>query len=224
MSFEEELERVLPADLPHRADVIQKAARHLDLVVAANEYMNLTRIATPKEAAIKHVADCLLPWRHFSHARRILDAGTGAGFPGIPLALVFPETHFTLTDSIQKKARFIETVIEDLKLENVDVAAERAESLALEKRPDVITARAVAPLERLVHTFGKCLERGMRLLLYKGPDAEDEFSALNRSRADVQVVDRYELPEGFGMRTLIAVAVTMPGRAERDRQARPKPR
>jgi 16S rRNA (guanine527-N7)-methyltransferase len=205
VSFEEELARALPGDVPQRESVIEKAAKHLELVAQANEYMNLTRIATPKEAAIKHVADSLWPWRHFARARHVLDAGTGAGFPGIPLAIALPDVHFTLSESIQKKARFVASAVEALGLRNVEVAAERAEAVALLEKPEVITARAVAPLDRLVDTFRKALDRGMPLLLYKGPDAEAEFSAVAGDRAEVRVVERYELPENFGVRTLVAL-------------------
>jgi 16S rRNA (guanine527-N7)-methyltransferase len=205
VSFEEELARVLPAELPNRERVIQKAAKHLQLVVAANEYMNLTRIASPTEAAIKHVTDCVLPWRHFESVQTILDAGTGAGFPGIPLALVFPHIRFTLVESTQKKARFVESAVETLQLSNVEVAAERAETVALDEKPDIVTARAVAPLDRLAHIFSKALDRGMRLLLYKGPDVAGEIAALERQQVDAQVLFRYELPENFGSRTLVGM-------------------
>ena len=97
--FADELQQVLPADLPNRDAVIQKCALHLALIVEANEYLNLTRIVSPREAAIKHVLDSVLPWRLFLGARRVLDAGTGAGFPGIPLALVLPDIRFTLSES-----------------------------------------------------------------------------------------------------------------------------
>ena len=86
MHFEDELVRVLPSDIPHRERLIEKSAQHLRLIAAANEYMNLTRISSPTEAAIKHVFDSVAPWQHFKDARLVLDAGTGAGFPGIPLA------------------------------------------------------------------------------------------------------------------------------------------
>ncbi|MEO8129261.1 MAG: RsmG family class I SAM-dependent methyltransferase, partial [Bryobacteraceae bacterium] len=86
MSFEEALAAVLPAQLPHRSTVVSQAAQHLALIVEVNQYLNLTRITSPAEAAIKHVLDSVLPWRLFTDAKHILDAGTGAGFPGIPLA------------------------------------------------------------------------------------------------------------------------------------------
>src|SRR3979490_3079199 len=109
MPFEEELAHVLPPDLPQREDVIVRAARHLDLIVEANQYLNLTRITTLREAAIKHVLDSVMPWRLFAEEESILDAGSGAGFPGIPLALVLPEGEFLLAESIQKKARFLDS-------------------------------------------------------------------------------------------------------------------
>lgn len=146
MIFEEELDLVLPAELPNRADVIQKSTRHLQLIDEANRHMNLTRISSPREAAVKHVLDSVWPWRFFEHAKRVLDAGTGAGFPGIPLSLVLGEVAFTLTDSVGKKARFVEEAVSELKLANVDVRSERAESLAAVLQPTIIVARAVSTL------------------------------------------------------------------------------
>src|SRR5689334_7274762 len=94
-AYADELNRVLPADLPHRETVICAASKHLALIVEANRHLNLTRITMPREAAIKHVLDSVMPCQLFPGARHVLDAGTGAGFPGIPLALVLPETRFT---------------------------------------------------------------------------------------------------------------------------------
>src|SRR5580658_7316544 len=110
-AFEDELDQVLPSDIPRRELVIQKSAEHLALILEANKTLNLTRITAPREAAIKHVLDSVIPWRLFAGARHVLDAGTGAGFPGIPLALALPEIQFTLAESIQKKARFVESAL-----------------------------------------------------------------------------------------------------------------
>src|SRR5579863_5650007 len=129
VDFESELNEVLPADLPHRENVVCKSARHLALIVEANQHLNLTRITSPREAAIKHVLDSLMPWRLFHDAKHVLDAGTGAGFPGIPLALMLPKTRFTLAESTLKKARFVESVLDELKLPNVEITARRAEEL-----------------------------------------------------------------------------------------------
>jgi len=211
VSFAEELARVLPADLPHRERVIELSAKHLALIAEANEYMNLTRISSPREAAIKHVADSVIPWRSFAGSRHVLDAGTGAGFPGIPLAIALPDVRFTLAESIQKKARFVEVAVEALDLANVEVTADRAESRAQTKRPEIITARAVAPAERLVDLFAKALQSGARLLLYKGPDVTAELEAVDGRRHDAKVLCRYELPDKLGTRTLVSITAQRRG-------------
>lgn len=205
VEFEEELHRILPPAVPHRERLIQKSAQHLRLIVAANQYMNLTRITDPEEAAIKHVYDSVVPWTYLSGARRILDAGTGAGFPGVPLAIVLPETRFTLSESTQKKARFLDSAVETLELCNVHVTAERAEEKAASQRPEIIIARAVAPMHRLLELFGRALKQGSKLLLYKGPDVEAELAAAKAYRMNAEILARYELPCGMGARTLLEV-------------------
>jgi 16S rRNA (guanine527-N7)-methyltransferase len=207
LDFESELNDVLPLDLPNREIVVRKAAVHLNLIAEVNQYMNLTRIATPREAAIKHVLDSVIPWRLFTNAHRVLDAGTGAGYPGIPLALVFPEKQFTLAESTQKKARFVESAIAALELSNVTVAAGRVEELG--KGIDLVTARALAPLDKAIDFLTPALKAGAKALLFKGPDAANEIAAasriLTKLRAHAEVVMNYELPDASGTRTIISV-------------------
>ena len=198
-AFHAELDRVLPADLPNRAHVAAAGARHLALIAEANQHFNLTRITSPREAAIKHVLDSVIPWREFAAARHVLDAGTGAGFPGIPLALTLPDTRFTLAESIQKKARFVQSAIAALDLPNARVEARRAEEL----EADLITARALAPLARIPALFGRRVKRGARILLYKGPDAEKEIAEARIHDMDIQIVMRYDLPDSLGSRTIV---------------------
>ncbi|MBC7928094.1 MAG: 16S rRNA (guanine(527)-N(7))-methyltransferase RsmG [Bryobacteraceae bacterium] len=209
MPFTEELNRYLPDDLPDRDAVILKAALHLQLIVTINRQFNLTRITDPREAVIKHVVDSVLPWRLFAEAKHILDAGTGPGFPGIPLALVLPERRFTLSESVGKKARFVESAISELGLQNVTVATQRAEDVLRTQTIDVVTARAVAPIGRALDLFGPAVKMGSRALLYKGPDAGDEIAAaeaeIRKHKVRVRVLDRYELPEAFGSRTIVEV-------------------
>jgi 16S rRNA (guanine527-N7)-methyltransferase len=219
VQFEEELARILPADVPHRSLLIEKAARHLHLITSANEYMNLTRITDPREAAIKHVYDSIAPWQYFRGITRILDAGTGAGFPGIPLSVVLPDARFTLAESIQKKARFVDTVAESLDLQNVLVTSERAEQVAGNQHVEVITARAIAPIARILDLFRRPLKRGARLILYKGPDVEQELAEAAEHGATAEVLCRYNLPEGLGARTLIQITVNHAERARLRKQA-----
>jgi 16S rRNA (guanine527-N7)-methyltransferase len=209
LEFENELTAVLPADLPNREAVVRKAGAHLRMILEANQYMNLTRIVSPREAAVKHVLDSLIPWRLFTNAKNILDAGTGAGFPGIPLAVVFPEKHFTLVESTQKKARFVEAAIEKLEIKNVVVAACRVEELG--DGIDMVTARAFAPLEKALEFLRSALKSGAKALLYKGPDAANEIAAaarvLARLKAKAEIVMTYDLPDEAGARTIIGVGL-----------------
>jgi 16S rRNA (guanine527-N7)-methyltransferase len=205
VEFAGELARVLPEDIPHRDLLIEKSAAHLRLILSANEHFNLTRIINAPEAAIKHVFDSVAPWRFFATARRVLDAGTGAGFPGVPLSLVLPGVRFTLAESTQKKARFVDSAVESLHLPNVEVLAERAEQIALAQRPDIITARAVAPIHRLLDLFAKPLKQGATLILYKGPEVEAELMEARRRRVKVEEIWRYELPDGMGTRVVLRV-------------------
>jgi 16S rRNA (guanine527-N7)-methyltransferase len=216
MNFEDELNQVLPADIPNREVLIAKAARHLALIVEANQFLNLTRIVSPREAAIKHVLDSVLPWRLFAGAKRVIDAGTGAGFPGIPLALVLPDTRFTLAESVQKKARFVESAVAQLELSNVTVAARRVEELSRdarvhEVRADIVTARAFAPLSRALELLAPAVKAGTRALLYKGPDADQEIAEAEREskkfRVRIRVAMRFPLPDAMGSRTIVEIGI-----------------
>jgi 16S rRNA (guanine527-N7)-methyltransferase len=209
--FEENLAGVLPADLPHRETVVSKCAAHLALIVEANRHFNLTRITSPHDAAIKHVLDSVMPWRLFANAKHVLDAGTGAGFPGIPLALTLPDTRFTLAESIGKKARFVESALASLTLPNAALETSRAEELARTGQMDVITARALAPIPRILDLFAPALKKGARILLYKGPDAEREIAEAsaqsNKLRVRMGVVMRYDLPQDAGARTIVEITL-----------------
>ena len=209
VSFASDLTQLLPADLPHRDACIAGAARHLEMIVEANQQFNLTRILNPREAVIKHVLDSVLPWHLFHGAKHVADAGSGAGFPGIPLALVMPDTHFTLLESTQKKAAFIAAAIETLALPNVAAVPERAEAYLAIHPVDIITARAVAPLSRAIPLFAPALRKGARVLLYKGPDAENEIiEARNdpkNARWNIRIVFDYELPDSLGSRRIVEI-------------------
>ena len=207
--FTEDLAQLLPADLPNREKCVTVSARHLELIVEANKQFNLTRIVSPREAAIKHVVDSVVPWRQFQGSARIADAGTGPGYPGIPLAVVLPEAHFFLLESTQKKARFVAEAVAALGLTNVTVLPDRAEAWLEENAVDLVTARAFAPMERAIPLLMPAFRHKTRVLLYKGPDVEAEIAAavyeIKRRKVRVTVVERYNLPDEMGVRTLVEV-------------------
>ena len=205
-----EVEALLPADLPNRERVASAAARHLQLLAEINAVMNLTRITTPRDAAIKHILDSVMPWKLFAGAKTVLDAGTGAGFPGLPLALTLPDTRFTLAESTGKKARFVESVIADLKIGNARVLPERVEDIGKRDRYEIVTARAFAPMPKALKMLAPLLKKGTRALLYKGPGVEAEIAEAAPEGKSLgvrfEIVMRYELPDGLGTRSIVHIA------------------
>ena len=193
------LEDVLPPDLPNRGVVVEKSAQHLARMREVNENINLTRIIEPREAAIKHVLDSVLPWPLLAPFHVIADIGSGPGFPGIPLALVFPEKRVLLIESIGKKARFLEEIVRQLELSNVEVHNARAEEVLRNSPADVIVARAVASCEKLLKLLKPVLAK-RKLLLYKGGDVEQEIAQAGKPAT---VAMRYELPYESGTRAVV---------------------
>jgi 16S rRNA (guanine527-N7)-methyltransferase len=151
-----------------------------------NEHVNLTSVTTPEGILTVHMLDSLTLVPHLGDARRIIDVGTGGGFPGIPLAVACPQRKFTLIDGTQKKIRFVAEAIEALDIRNAQAIAARGESFPGEKNFDVVVARAVGNLADLLHNAGPLLAPGGRLLAMKGKSPEDEVAALPRGwRADI---------------------------------------
>jgi 16S rRNA (guanine527-N7)-methyltransferase len=149
---------------------------HLDLLDEWNQRMNLTAIRDRPSQITKHLLDSLSV-RSFLQGERIADVGSGAGFPGIPLAVVEPGRRFTLIESTGKKCRFLEHVRDALGLTNVEVVQSRAESFKPEHRYDTVIARAVGPLADLVRFAGPLLAGEGRLLAMKGRYPQDELDA-----------------------------------------------
>lgn len=149
---------------------------HLDLLDEWNARMNLTAIRDRPSQLTKHLLDSLSVQPHL-RGQRIADIGSGAGFPGIPLAIVEPARHFALIESTGKKCRFLEHVRDTLGLANVEVVQSRAESYQPELRFDTVIARAVGPVADLVKVAGRLVAGGGRLLAMKGRYPEEELAA-----------------------------------------------
>ncbi len=160
---------------------LQQLDRYAELLVEWNEKMNLTAITDPHDVAVKHFADSLsaaplLPQGAFS----LIDVGTGAGFPAIPLAILRPDMKVTLLDSLNKRLVFLQAVCDDLGLKAVTVharAEEGARRKELREKFDVATARAVAALPVLSEYCLPYVKIGGQFLAMKGPSAADELAA-----------------------------------------------
>lgn len=189
---------------------IGRLARHLEMVLETNRQFNLTSITDPLEAVRKHVIDSILPAEEFAGAKTILDLGSGPGYPGIPLAVLFPETRVLLVESTQKKARFLQSVVKELGLTNVTVFPERCETVLKRLPPDevgILVARAVGSIEKLLKVLAPVSRRFGRLLLFKGRRAAEEMEAAapiaQRLRLHGKIAREYSLPEGAGEHCLV---------------------
>lgn len=142
-----------------------------------NQAYNLTAVSEPTEMVARHLLDSLsvLP---SLHGTLFLDAGTGAGLPGVPLAIARPDCRFVLLDSNGKKIRFLRQVRRELKLDNIEPVQGRLESFRPEIAPDAVITRALAPLDRLVEWSAHWLDQGVPLLAMKSDRAESEIQAV----------------------------------------------
>ncbi|WP_129641454.1 16S rRNA (guanine(527)-N(7))-methyltransferase RsmG [Peristeroidobacter agariperforans] len=142
-----------------------------------NQRMNLTAIRERPAQITKHLLDSLSV-QPFLQGERVLDVGTGAGFPGLPLAIVNPSRQFTLLDSTAKKLKFIEHASALLELPNVQTVHTRAESFRPAQRFDIVLSRAVGPVEQFVKWAGHLCVGGGRLLAMKGRHPQEELAKL----------------------------------------------
>ncbi|MCO7175264.1 16S rRNA (guanine(527)-N(7))-methyltransferase RsmG [Sporolactobacillus kofuensis] len=196
----------------------QQFQRYFELLIEWNEKMNLTAITDEKEVAIKHFFDSLTPVFYFSFRdiRTLCDVGSGAGFPGIPLKILFPELKLTIVDSLKKRLAFLQTVVDSLALDHVTLCHDRAETFAhksdMREQFDLVTARAVAKLSVLTEYCLPLVRQGGSFIALKGMNAEDEVQqadhAIHQLGGTFGQSVALDLPEESGKRVLVCINKT----------------
>ena len=189
---------LLATDLP-----LQSYLSYIELLVQWNSAYNLTAIRDPEKMLAYHILDSLsiLP---FIHGNECLDIGTGAGLPGIILALARPDTHWTLLDGNNKKTRFVQQAVMTLNLKNVEVICSRIEKYQPENCFSTIVSRAFTSLDAFYTCSHHMLAAGGSLLAMKGPDPENEISDLSAENLTTKIIPLF-VPGVTGERTLVQI-------------------
>ena len=204
MSTADQLKRGLIAlGLTLERDIQQRLLDYIALIEKWNRVYNLTAIREPEKMVSHHLLDSLAVAPHL-HAKRLLDVGSGAGLPGIPLALAKPDTHVTLLDSNHKKAAFLNQAVIELKLKNAEVCSERVESWQTQNRFDVIISRAFSDMGEFVRITRHLLAPGGMFAAMKGLHPYEEIDKLPPG-CKVQQVLPLAIPGLEGARYLVLI-------------------
>jgi 16S rRNA (guanine527-N7)-methyltransferase len=171
---------------------------YVNLLQKWNQAYNLTAIRSSSDMVSLHILDSLAIVPHI-RGKNIADIGSGAGFPGIPLALFFPNKKVVLFESLGKKVRFLETVIRSLKLSNVEVAAMRAEHYQGEETFDTVTSRALTSLAQFMEWTHHLISNQGRWVAMKGRRPDDELAVLTHP----YTLHTYQVPGVQGERCVV---------------------
>lgn len=207
MKTEEFYKRLADLGYPLTDHQKNQYERYFELLVEWNEKINLTAITEKNEVYLKHFYDSIAPILQGlieNQPIRLLDIGAGAGFPSLPMKILFPELDVTIIDSLNKRINFLHLLAEELGLSGVHFYHGRAEDFAQDKafraQFDIVTARAVARMQVLSELTIPYLKVGGRLLALKASNAPEELeeakNALNLLFSKVEDNLQYELPNG----------------------------
>ncbi|NMA85743.1 MAG: 16S rRNA (guanine(527)-N(7))-methyltransferase RsmG [Tissierellia bacterium] len=194
---------------------IEKFVLYKKLLQEWNERINITSIVEDEEIDIKHFMDSIIPIKTnlFMGKIKVIDIGTGGGFPGIPLKILNEDLDIILLDSTQKKVKFLEEVIEKLDLKNIRAYHGRAEEMGRDivfrEKYDIAISRAVASLDTLAEYSLPFVNVGGYFISMKGPDVEEELedgkNAIKILGGKVKAVEKFQLPNTDIIHSLIII-------------------
>ena len=202
MTFEQLQKLMLEEGIQNTEEKIDLFRKYLDLLIEWSERMNLTAIKDPDEIIEKHFYDCLVPMFSEKIHGKVCDVGSGAGFPGMVWKIVDPSIPMTLLEPTNKRCQFLNAVIRELGLQDIEVVNQRAEDYVKEAREsyDFVTARAVANLQILSELCIPLVKVNGQFVAMKGMQGEDEnkeaLSAITKLGAKLLIVHKDTLPSG----------------------------
>ena len=190
-----------------------KFYKYMELIIDWNKKINLTAITEPGEVINKHFIDSISILKQIESKDKVVDIGTGAGFPGVPIKIANPSIEITLVDSLNKRINFLKEIIKELDLKGIEAVHARAEefgqSKAYREKYDVVTSRAVARLNILVEYMLPIVKVGGKCICMKGPESEEEIKeaqkAINVLGGTIKNVEKFSLPETGINRTIIVI-------------------
>jgi len=183
---------------------------YYEFLIEYNKKVNLTRITEKDEVYIKHFLDSIIPIKQvdFNKIYKIIDMGSGAGFPGIPLKILYPHLEVLLVDARKKKLIFLDQLIEKLKLTNTKTLHERLEKIQIKDYFDLATARALSSIEETIKYAYPLIKKGGYILSYKSLRFEEELNEVSEKLKDktkvISVVNTF-LPDDSGTRNNIII-------------------
>lgn len=186
---------------------------YMNLLIEWNKNINLTAITEPEEIIKKHFIDSLTISKNIKKDSSIIDVGTGAGFPGIPLKIVREDINVVLLDALNKRLNFLNEVIKENKLENIETVHFRAEEIGKNKKYrekyDIATSRAVAQLNILAEYLLPLVKVGGKCICMKGSNVEEELKnskkAINLLGGEIEKIEEFILPDSDIKRNVIII-------------------
>lgn len=192
---------------------IEKFFDYMNLLLEWNEKINLTAITEPEDIILKHFVDCATILKYIKDEDKIIDIGTGAGFPGIPLKILNEKLDITLMDSLNKRINFLNEIINKLDLKNIVAIHARAEELARNKeyreKFDIATSRAVANLSTLSEYMLPFVKKDGMVISMKGSNIEEEVKnakkAIKILGGEIEKIDNFNLANTNNIRNIITI-------------------
>ena len=207
------LEKASTMGVRFSVEQMDKFYKYMNLLIEWNEKMNLTAIIEPSEIILKHFIDSITILKDIKDDSTVVDVGTGAGFPGIPLSIMNPTLKITLVDSLNKRLIFLQEVIKELNLKNVELIHARAEEFGRNKKYrekfDVATSRAVANLATLSEYLLPLVKINGQAISMKAGNASQEIEeaqkAIKTLGGHINRIDEFYLPQTDIARTIIII-------------------